>query len=320
MNEVTLKELLEAGVHFGHQKRKWNPKMKRFLFGERGGIYIIDLEKTLQNLKEACSFLNEVAAAGKTVLFVGTKKQAQEIILSETGRCEMFYVNRRWLGGTLTNFETLKKGIKKFNNLVKMEEDTPEHMTKKEMMVMKKERERLGRNLAGMKDMKSLPGALVVVDPVREKIAVAEANKMKIPVVAFVDTNGDPDIVQYSIPGNDDAIKAIRVVISVLANAVIEGKQEAIRIFEEKEQAQEQSAPEEEKKPKEGKKPEEKKPEEKKPEEKKPEEGKKEEGKAVGKEKKEKEKKGKEEKKDKKDKKEKKVKKKEIKKEAEDKK
>ena len=238
MNEVTLKELLEAGVHFGHQKRKWNPKMKRFLFGERGGIYIIDLEKTLERLKEACSFLSGLAAGGGTALFVGTKRQAHETISSEAERCGMLYVNRRWLGGTLTNFETLRKGIRKLNELIKIEEDVPKQLTKKEVMVLGRERKRLEKNLAGIRNMQTLPQVLVVVDPVREKIAVAEANKMGIPVVAFVDTNGDPDEIQYCIPGNDDAIKAIRVVISKLADAIVEGRKKKTKVFEE-EQAQE---------------------------------------------------------------------------------
>ncbi len=239
MNEATLKELLEAGVHFGHQKRKWNPKMQRFLFGEREGIYIIDLEKTLEKLKETCSFLSEVAANGETILFVGTKRQAQEVISSEAERCGMLYVNRRWLGGTLTNFKTFRKSIKKLNELIKIEEDTPKQLTKKEITVLRRERERLEKNLAGVRNMETLPGALVVVDSHREKIAVAEANKMGIPLIAIVDTNGDPDVVQYCIPGNDDAIRAVRVLISKLTDAVIEGKKKAVQVFEEKQAAKE---------------------------------------------------------------------------------
>ncbi len=239
MSEVTLKELLEAGVHFGHQKRKWNPKMEHFLFGEREGIYIIDLEQTVEKLKEACSFLSEVAAKGETVLFVGTKRQAQEIISSEAERCGMLYVKRRWLGGTLTNFETFRKSIRKLNEIMKIEEDTPEELTKKEVTVLKRERARLEKNLVGIRTLESLPGAMVVVDPHREKIAVAEANKMGIPVVAIVDTNGDPDVVQYCIPGNDDAIRAVALLISKLSDAITEGKQTAVQVFEEKEASEE---------------------------------------------------------------------------------
>ncbi len=246
MNDVTLKELLEAGVHFGHQKRKWNPKMEGFLFGEREGIYIIDLEKTLEKLKEACSFLSEVATKGGTILFVGTKRQAQEVIVSEAERCGMLYVKRRWLGGTLTNFQTFRKSITKLNELLKIEENTPAQLTKKEIMVLRRERGRLEKNLAGVRSMKGLPAALVVVDPHREKIAVAEANKMGIPLAAIVDTNGDPDVVQYCIPGNDDAIRAIALLISKLSDAVIEGKQRAVQVFEEKE-APEEPVVEEEK-------------------------------------------------------------------------
>ena len=244
MEDVTLKELLEAGVHFGHQKRKWNPKMERFLFGEREGIYIIDLEKTVEKLREARSFLSKVAANGGTILFVGNKRQAQEAVSSEAERCGMLYVNRRWLGGTLTNFDTFRKSISKFINLLKIEEEAPKQLTKKELMVMKKERERLEKNLAGVREMKSLPGAIVVVDSHREKIAVAEANKMNIPLVAIVDTDGDPDVVEYCIPGNDDAIKSIRLLISKLADAVIDGKKEAVKVFEEKEAEKKQAGEE----------------------------------------------------------------------------
>ena len=235
MDEMTMKELLEAGVHFGHQKRKWNPKMREFIFGERSGIYIIDLEKTLSALKSACSFLEETAAAGKIVLFVGTKKQAQESVSSEAAKCGMLHVTRRWLGGTLTNFETLRSRIRKLKELESIEEGAPSQLTKKEILVLKRERERLQRSLAGLRDMESLPGVLVVVDPHREKIAVAEANNMGIPIVAIADTNADPDLVQYCIPANDDAIRAVRVLVTRMADAIIEGKKKAVQVFEEKE-------------------------------------------------------------------------------------
>ena len=235
MAELTLKELLEAGVHFGHQKRKWNPKMKPFIFGERNGIYIIDLEKTVEGLTEALSFVSEVAAGGKTVVFVGTKRQAQDAILSEAKRCGMLYVNRRWLGGTLTNFKTFRSRINKLKELVSIEEDAPSQLTKKEILMLKRERNRLEKNLAGIRDMEGLPGALIVVDPQREKIAVAEANKMGVPIIAMVDTNGDPDMVQHCIPANDDAMRAISLLISKLADAIIEGKTKAVEAFEGKE-------------------------------------------------------------------------------------
>ena len=245
MNEITMKELLEAGVHFGHQKRKWNPKMGKFIFGDRSGIHIIDLEKTLEELKSACSFLEKSAAAGKVVLFVGTKKQAVESVSSEAARCGMLHVTRRWLGGTLTNFETLRGRIKKFKELESIEEDAPSQLTKKELLVLKRERERLQRNLSGLRDMKSVPGVLVVVDPHREKIAVAEANKMGIPIVAIADTNANPDSLQYCIPANDDAIRAIKVLVSRMADAVIEGKKKTVQVFEEKESGEKKEAVEE---------------------------------------------------------------------------
>jgi small subunit ribosomal protein S2 len=242
---MTMKELLEAGVHFGHQKRKWNPKMGKFIFGDRSGIYIIDLEKTLEGLKSACSFLEESSAAGKIVLFVGTKKQAVESVSSEAARCGMLHVTRRWLGGTLTNFETLRGRIKKLRELESIEEDAPSRLTKKELLVLKRERERLQRNLSGLRDMKSVPGVLVVVDPHREKIAVAEANKMGIPIVAIADTNANPDLVQYCIPANDDAIRSIKVLVSKMADAVIEGKRKTVRVFEEKESGEKKETAEE---------------------------------------------------------------------------
>ncbi len=245
MNEITMKELLEAGVHFGHQKRKWNPKMRRFIFGERSGIYIIDLEKTMEGLKSACSFLEESAAAGKIVLFVGTKKQAVESVSAEAARCGMLHVTRRWLGGTLTNFETLRGRIKKLKELESIEEDAPSRLTKKEILVLKRERERLQKNLSGLRDMESVPGVLVVVDPHREKIAVSEANKMGIPIVAIADTNANPDSLQYCIPANDDAIRAIKVLVSRMADAVIEGKRKTVQVFEEKESGEKKESEEE---------------------------------------------------------------------------
>lgn len=235
MSEVTLKELLETGVHFGHQKKKWNPKMKKYIFGERNGICIIDLEKTVEGLKNACSFLEESAANGKMILFVGTKKQAQETIVSEASRCGMLHVNRRWLGGTLTNFETFRNRIRQFKELIDIEKDAPSRLTKKEILVLKRKRERLEKNLSGIKDMAALPGVLVIVDPHREKIAVAEANKIGIPIVGIIDTNSDPDLVQYCIPANDDAIRAIKLIVSRLADAVDKGKKKAIKVFQEKE-------------------------------------------------------------------------------------
>ncbi len=234
MSEVTLKELLEAGVHFGHQKKKWNPKMKKYIFGERNGICIIDLEKTVEGLRNACSFLEESAANGKMILFVGTKKQAQETIVSEASRCGMLHVNRRWLGGTLTNFETFRNRIRQFKELIDIEKDAPSRLTKKEILVLKRKRERLEKNLAGIKDMAILPGVLVIVDPHREKIAVAEATKMGIPIVGIIDTNADPDLIRYCIPANDDAIRAIKLIVSRLADAVDEGKKKAVKVLQAK--------------------------------------------------------------------------------------
>jgi small subunit ribosomal protein S2 len=234
LSEVTLKELLEAGVHFGHQKKKWNPKMKKYIFGERNGICIIDLEKTVEGLRNACSFLEESAANGKMILFVGTKKQAQETIVSEASRCGMLHVNRRWLGGTLTNFETFRNRIRQFKELIDIEKDAPSRLTKKEILVLKRKRERLEKNLAGIKDMAVLPGVLVIVDPHREKIAVAEATKIGIPIVGIIDTNADPDLIQYCIPANDDAIRAVKLIVSRLADAVDEGKKKAVKVLQAK--------------------------------------------------------------------------------------
>lgn len=226
MSVISMKQLLEAGVHFGHQTRRWNPKMAEYIFTERNGIYIIDLQKTVKKIEEAYMFVRNTVAEGGTILFVGTKKQAQDAIKEEALRSEMYYVNIRWLGGMLTNFKTIKKSIQKLHNLNKMAEDgTFDLLPKKEVAKLQKEMQDLERNLGGIKDMKTLPSALFVVDPKKEKNAVDEAKKLGIPVIAIVDTNCDPDEVDYVIPGNDDAIRAIKLIASVMADAVIEGKQ-----------------------------------------------------------------------------------------------
>ena len=226
MAVVSMKQLLEAGVHFGHQTRRWNPKMATYIYTERNGIYIVDLQKTVKKLEEAYNFVKDVAASGKSVLFVGTKKQAQEAIKEEATRCSMFYVNARWLGGMLTNFKTMRGRVDRMNQLKKMEEDgTFDMLPKKEVIKLMHEQEKLQKYLGGVKEMKQLPGAVFVVDPRKEHNAIAEARKLKIPVVAIVDTNCDPDEIDYVIPGNDDAIRAIRLISGVMANAVTEGKQ-----------------------------------------------------------------------------------------------
>ena len=226
MAVVSMKQLLEAGVHFGHQTRRWNPKMKKYIFTERNGIYIIDLQKTVKKLDEAYNYVKEVAAEGGDILFVGTKKQAQESIEQEAKRCEMFYVNQRWLGGMLTNFKTIQTRIAKLRKIEKMEADGDfAYLPKKEVIKLKAEQEKLEKNLSGIKDMKKLPGAMFVVDPRKEHIAVMEARALGIPVVAIVDTNCDPDEVDYAIPGNDDAIRAVKLIASKMADAVLEGRQ-----------------------------------------------------------------------------------------------
>jgi small subunit ribosomal protein S2 len=226
MAVITMKELLEAGVHFGHQVHRWNPKMKPYIFGARNGIHIIDLQKTVQLIEEAYKFIRSTVAEGKKVLFVGTKKQAQEAVREEAIRCGMFYVVNRWLGGTLTNFQTIRRSIEKFKQLEKLEESEAfKKLPKKEFMRLIKKREKMRKNYEGIKDMDQLPGALFVVDPKREEIAVKEANKLGIPVVAIVDTNCDPDPIDYVIPGNDDAIRAIKLISSKIADAVLEGKE-----------------------------------------------------------------------------------------------
>jgi small subunit ribosomal protein S2 len=223
---ISMKQLLEAGVHFGHQTRRWNPKMARYIFTERNGIYIIDLQKTVKKVEEAYNFMRDLAQEGKTVLFVGTKKQAQDSVKEEAERCGMFYVNQRWLGGTLTNFNTIQKRIARLHELEQMEADgTFDLLPKKEVIVLRKEKERLEKFLGGIKGMKELPGALFIIDPRKERIAVAEARKLGIPIVAIVDTNCDPDEIDYVIPGNDDAIRAVKLLTAKMADAILEGNQ-----------------------------------------------------------------------------------------------
>lgn len=225
MSVISMKQLLEAGVHFGHPTRKWNPKMAEYIFTERGGVYIIDLQKTLKKVEEAYSFVREVVQEGGTILFVGTKKQAQEAIKDEALRCGMYYVNVRWLGGMMTNYKTIKKSIIRLKNLRKMEEDgTFDLLPKKEVASLQKEISNLEKNLGGIKDMNGLPSCVFIVDPKKEHNAIEEARKLGIPIVAIVDTNCDPDEVDYIIPGNDDAIRGIKLISSVLADAVIEAQ------------------------------------------------------------------------------------------------
>ena len=226
MSVISMKQLLEAGVHFGHQTRRWNPKMKEYIFTERNGIYIIDLSKTVKKIEEAYSFIRDLAADNKSVLFVGTKKQAQESIEQEAKRCDMFYVNQRWLGGMLTNFKTIQDRIARMRKIEAMEENGEfDLLPKKEVVKLKLEYEKLVKNLGGIKDMKKLPGALFVVDPRKEHIAIAEARTLHIPIVAIIDTNCDPEEVDYPIPGNDDAIRAVKLIASKIADAVLEGHQ-----------------------------------------------------------------------------------------------
>ena len=226
MAVVSMKQLLEAGVHFGHQTRRWNPKMAEYIFTERNGIYIIDLQKTVKKVEEAYMFIRDVAEAGDSVLFVGTKKQAQESIKEEAERVGMYYVNSRWLGGMLTNFATIKTRIERLAQLRKMEEDgTFNLLPKKEVVKLNLEIEKLEKYLGGIKEMKKLPGALFIVDPRKERNAVAEARKLHIPIVAIVDTNCDPDEIDYVSPGNDDAIRAVKLIAGIMANAILEGKQ-----------------------------------------------------------------------------------------------
>lgn len=226
MSIISMKQLLEAGVHFGHQTRRWNPKMKEYIFTERNGIYIIDLQKTVKKMEEAYEFVKNISAEGGTILFVGTKKQAQESIKEEAERCGMYYVNQRWLGGMLTNFKTIRKRIDRLHELEKMEEEGVfEVLPKKEVINLRHEKERLEKNLSGIKNMTELPQAVFVVDPRKERIAVQEARKLQIPLIAIVDTNCDPDEIDYVIPGNDDAIRAVKLITEKIADAVIEGRQ-----------------------------------------------------------------------------------------------
>jgi small subunit ribosomal protein S2 len=226
MSNITMKELLEAGVHFGHQTKRWNPKMKPYIFGARNGIYIIDLQKTVRLFKNAYNFVREAAQAGETILFVGTKKQAQDSIAEEAQRCNMYYVNQRWLGGMLTNFATVRQSIDRLKRLDAMFADgSIEGYTKKEKLSLEKQRQKLEKSLGGIKGMSKLPGAVFVIDPKNESIAVSEAKKLGIPVVSVVDTNCDPEPIDYIIPGNDDAIRAIRLLSSKVAEAVLEGVQ-----------------------------------------------------------------------------------------------
>ena len=236
MAVVSMKQLLEAGVHFGHQTRRWNPKMAKYIFTERNGIYIIDLQKTVKKLDEAYMFVRDVAAEGGSILFVGTKKQAGDSVKEEAERCGMYYVNARWLGGMMTNFNTIRRRIQRLSQLRQMEEDgTFELLPKKEVIKLNLEIEKLEKFLGGIKTMEKLPKALFIVDPRKERIAVAEAKKLGIPIIAIVDTNCDPDEIDYVIPGNDDAIRAVKLIAGAMANAVIEGRQ-----------GQEEAAPEEE--------------------------------------------------------------------------
>ncbi len=226
MAVVAMKQLLEAGVHFGHQTRRWDPKMAEYIFQARNGIHIIDLQKTSKKLDEAYEFVKEQAEEGKDILFVGTKKQAQECIKDAAIRCNMYYVDQRWLGGMLTNFDTIQKRVERLKKLEEMEADgTFDLLPKKEVINLKKEMEKLERNLGGIKEMKHLPGAMFIVDPKKERIAILEAHKLGIPVVGLIDTNCNPEDVDFPIPGNDDAIRAVKLIADVMANAVIEGRQ-----------------------------------------------------------------------------------------------
>lgn len=248
MSVVSMKQLLEAGVHFGHQTRRWNPKMAPYIFTERNGIYIIDLQKTVRKLEEAYMFVRELSANGQTVLFVGTKKQAQDSVREEAERAGAYYVNARWLGGMLTNFRTIRSRVARLNQLKAMAQDgTFDLMPKKEVVKLNHEIEKLEKFLGGIQDMNKLPGALFIVDPRKEKIAVSEAKKLGIPVVAIVDTNCDPDDVDYVIPGNDDAIRAVKLIAATMADAIIEGRQgetQAAETAEETEKVEEEAAAE----------------------------------------------------------------------------
>jgi small subunit ribosomal protein S2 len=243
MATLTMKELLEAGVHFGHQTKRWNPKMQKYIFGERNGIYIIDLQKTLKKFREAYGYVRDLAASGGTMLFVGTKKQAQESVFEEATRCGMFYVNHRWLGGTLTNFATIRKSIARLKKLDEMSETGEyERLPKKEVIGLERERAKLQSALVGIKSMDRLPSAVFIIDPKKEKIAVEEAQRLAIPIVSIVDTNCDPTGIDYPIPGNDDAIRAVRLITSRMADAILEG---AGTLAKEEAEAEEAAAAEE---------------------------------------------------------------------------
>ena len=249
MSSVTIKELLECGVHFGHQTRRWNPKMARYIFGDRNGIYIINLEKTLLCLEDACTFLFEVVKSGKDVLFIGTKKQAQEIIGECAKKSDMPYVVNRWLGGMLTNFETVRKSISRMKRITKMEKNgSYDLFTKKEVSQLLKERDKMKKNLEGIEDMTHLPGAVFIIDPKKEEIALREAQKLHIPVVAFLDTNCDPDEVDYPIPGNDDALRSIMIICTTITDSVLKGinERENVQPKKEKTKAEETSKRKEE--------------------------------------------------------------------------
>jgi len=225
MSEVTMKQMLEAGLHFGHQTRRWNPKMKPYIFGPRNGIYIINLDKTMRLFRQACDFVTQETSNGGYILFVGTKRQAQTIIKEEAMRCNMFYINHRWLGGTLTNFQTIKKAVDRLKSIEAMQEDgSINRFPKKEILLMEKERVKLDRNIGGIKNMRTMPAAVFVVDPNKEQIAVKEAINLNIPVIALTDTNCNPDGLSYIIPGNDDAIRAIKLITSAIAETVLDGR------------------------------------------------------------------------------------------------
>lgn len=243
MVSVTMKELLEAGVHFGHQTKRWNPKMKDFIFGQRNGIYIIDLQKTIRIFKEALQFVISVSDNGKKILMVGTKKQAQDIIKDYATKCESCYVNQRWLGGLLTNFSVIRGSVEKLIELEEMKEDGRwDILSKKEQSKLEKVYRKLSKNLGGIKDMLELPGALFVIDSVKEEIAIAEAQKLNIPIIAIVDTNGDPENIDYPIPGNDDAVRAIELFTSKVSGAIVEGKKKKIERELQEEKKEEESS------------------------------------------------------------------------------
>lgn len=242
MSVVSMKQLLEAGVHFGHQTKKWNPKMAPYIFAERNGIYIIDLQKTVGKIDEAYEFMKEVGASGKPILFVGTKKQAQNAIMEESARCGQYYVSERWLGGMLTNYKTISGRIKRLNDIERMEADgTFEKLSKKEVIKLQHEHDKLEKNLGGIREMKGMPGAMFVVDPKKERIAVREARALNIPIIGMIDTNCDPDEVDYVIPANDDAIRAVKLIAGKMADAVIEGNQG--ESFDEGDVSEQEEAP-----------------------------------------------------------------------------